>query len=256
MQMCNAMLEAQAALPRQGGAAEVPKDLPRQSLRLLAALRRHHPATADHSVRVATVLLAMWSRRPEAMGDAALVVSAGLLHDLGKLFLPLSLLEAPRGLTEPEMQAIRAHPVTGAETLAALRFPEPVVAAARDHHERWQGGGYPTGLPGDRLLPLARAVCVADSFVAMIEPGRAYRPTLSVAAALAEVEACSGTQFDPDFAHLLVEGLGPAFQAELRLDLPPGQHFPAPPGQLGTGVAGLLPSHLLERALRLPPCPW
>ncbi|WP_159992369.1 HD-GYP domain-containing protein [Roseomonas sp. 18066] len=256
MQTCHTVLEARAPLPQPGVPGDFPDDLPRQSLRLLAAIRRHHPATADHSVRVATVLLAMWSRQPALLGDAALVVSAGLLHDLGKLFVPLPLLEAPRGLTEPEMRAIRAHPVTGAETLAALRFPEAVVAAARDHHERWQGGGYPSGLPGDRLLPLARAVCVADSFVAMIEPGRAYRPTLTVAAALAEVEACSGTQFDPDFAQLLVEGLGPSFQAELRLDLPAGQPALPQHGHQHGAVAGLLPSHLLERALRLPPCPW
>lgn len=225
----------------------MPGNLSRQSLRLLATIRRHHPATANHSVRVATVLLAMWSHRPDGLGDMAEVVAAGLLHDLGKIFLPTSLLDAARRLDQQETRMMRAHPVTGAETLAALRYPEAVQAAARDHHERWQGGGYPTGRAGTALSPLARAICVADSFVAMIEPGRAYRRHLSVAEALREIQDCSGTQFDPEFAALLVEGLGETFQAELGLD-----H-----GLRRQGImAGLLPSHLLERALRLPPCPW
>ncbi|MBI0432662.1 HD-GYP domain-containing protein [Roseomonas sp. KE0001] len=226
----------------------LPDDLSRQSLRLLAALRRHHPPTADHSIRVATVLLAMWSRRSEALGDAALIVAAGLLHDLGKLFLPVSLLDAARQLTPLETAAVREHPRTGSETLSALGYPEAVVFSARDHHERWQGGGYPSGRQGRELMPLVRAVCVADAFVAMIEPGRAYRRHLTVAEALLEVQACSGTQFDPGFAALLVDGLGPTFQAELGLDTVPGERRAV--------VAGLLPSHLLQRALRLPPCPW
>jgi putative nucleotidyltransferase with HDIG domain len=225
-------------------------DLSRQSLRLLATLRRHHPPSADHSIRVATVLLAMASTSHEAWwGEPALVVAAGLMHDLGKLFLPVSLLDAARGLTRDELHAMRTHPVTGAETLEALRFPDDVVSAAHDHHERWQGGGYPTGEPGDKLPPLARAVCVADAFVAMIEPGRVYRPRLTVAEALTEVENCSGTQFDPDFARLLVQGLGPAFQRELGLDAAPGR-WQAREGD------GLLLSHRLEHALGLPPCPW
>ncbi|MBO1073879.1 HD-GYP domain-containing protein [Roseomonas marmotae] len=224
-------------------------DLSRQSLRLLAALRRHHAPSADHSIRVATVLLAMSSCAGTTLGDPALIVATGLMHDLGKLFLPASLLSAPRGLSRPELEAIRAHPVTGAETLAALRFPEEVILVARDHHERWNGGGYPSGRPGKMLSPLARAVSVADAFVAMIEPGRAYRPRLTVAEALAEVEACSGTQFDPRFAQLLVQGLGPAFRQELGLDAAPGRWKPR-------AGEGLLLSHRLEHALRLPPCPW
>lgn len=229
------------------GPGTAPDNLSRQSLRLLATIRRHHPATADHSVRVATVLLAMWSHCPDGLGDRAEVVAAGLLHDLGKVFLPTSLLDAARRLSARETEMIRTHPLTGAEALAALRYPAAVQAAARDHHERWQGGGYPTGRAGTALSPLARAICVADSFVAMIEPGRAYRRHLSVAEALREVQACSGTQFDPGFAALLVNGLGESFQAELGLDHGLHRH--------GT-MAGLLPSHLLERALRLPPCPW
>jgi putative nucleotidyltransferase with HDIG domain len=233
-------------------------DLSRQSLRLLAALRRHHPPSADHSIRVATVLLSMSSvhampgyggpKGISGLEDPALVVAAGLMHDLGKLFLPVSLLDAARGLTRKELVAMREHPETGAETLASLHFPAEVISAARDHHERWQGGGYPTGCRGNTLPPLSRAVCVADAFVAMIEPGRVYRNRLTVAEALTEMGNCSGTQFDPGFARLLVEGLGPAFQQELGLDAAPGR-WQAREGD------GLL-SHRLESALGLPPCPW
>ncbi|MBO1078197.1 HD-GYP domain-containing protein [Roseomonas haemaphysalidis] len=240
-------LPASAALGEPALAAGA--DLSRQSLRLLAALRTHHPASADHSIRVATVLLAMASTPAAQLGEPALVVAAGLMHDLGKLFLPVSLLDAARGLTAEETVAMRAHPGTGAETLTALRFPDAVVAAARDHHERWLGGGYPSGCRGITLSPLSRAVCVADAFVAMIEPGRSYRPRLTVAQALTEVEACSGTQFDPGFAAVLVQGLGPAFQQELGLDAAPGRWQPRE-------RAGLLLSHRLEHALGLPPCPW
>ena len=240
-------LPASAALGEPALAAGA--DLSRQSLRLLAALRTHHPASADHSIRVATVLLAMASTPAAQLGEPALVVAAGLMHDLGKLFLPVSLLDAARGLTAEETVAMRAHPGTGAETLTALRFPDAVVAAARDHHERWLGGGYPSGCRGITLSPLSRAVCVADAFVAMIEPGRSYRPRLTVAQALTEVEACSGTQFDPGFAAVLVQGLGPAFQQELGLDSAPGRWQPRE-------RAGLLLSHRLEHALGLPPCPW
>lgn len=221
--------------------------LTRQSLRLLAALRRHHPPTADHSVRVATVLLAIRARRPEALGEPARVAAAGLLHDLGKLFLPVGLLESDRRLTEAQMRRMRAHPETGAETLAALGFPADVVAVARHHHERWDGAGYPQGLAGTALPPLVRAACVADSLVAMIEPGRAYRRHLDLPAALREIRACAGRQFDPAYAALMTDDLAPALEAGLGLE-------EAPP-RWRAAMAGQLPSPLLEHALGLPPGP-
>lgn len=235
-----ATAETSLALPWQDG-------MTRQSQRLLAALRRHHPPTADHSVRVATVLLAIRARRPEALGEPEQVAAAGLLHDLGKLFLPVALLESDRRLTEAEMRRMRAHPETGAETLAALGFPGSVVAVARHHHERWDGAGYPQGLAGTALPPLVRAACVADSLVAMIEPGRAYRRHLDLATALREVRACAGRQFDPAYAALMTDDLAPALEAGLGLDQAPARWRQA--------MAGQLPSPLLEHALGLPPGP-
>ncbi|MFB9972005.1 HD-GYP domain-containing protein [Pseudoroseomonas cervicalis] len=222
-------------------------EMMRQSQRLLAALRRHHPATADHSVRVATVLLAIRARRPRGLGPVALVAAAGLLHDLGKLFLPVELLDSDRRLTEAQLRRMRAHPETGAETLQALGFPVPLVAVARHHHERWDGTGYPQGLPGPALAPLVRAACVADALVAMVEPGRVYRRHLELGDALRELRACAGRQFDPDYAALLTDDLAPALAEGLGLG--------AAPLGWGAAMAGQLPSPLLEHAFGLPAGP-
>jgi putative nucleotidyltransferase with HDIG domain len=174
------------------------------ALAWLGRLRHHHEASAAHATRVARVLTAMHDHAPEALGDPEVLLIGGLLHDIGKLAVPAAILASDRRLEAAEVALVRRHPEAGAELLRGQGFAPEVVAAARHHHERWQGGGYPTGLPAARLPPLARAVAVADAFTAMVEPGRAYRQPITVAAALAEIDACSGTHFDPRFAAILV----------------------------------------------------
>jgi putative nucleotidyltransferase with HDIG domain len=184
---------------------------------LLERLRAHHAPTAAHSIRVARVLMALWGGAPDRLGDAETALMAGALHDIGKLFVPAGTLGSGRGLAPAELVAIRAHPETGARVLASLGFPPAVVAAARGHHERWDGGGYPSGRPASELHPLTRAVAVADSFVAMVEPGRAYRAPLTREAALAEVARCRGTQFDPAAADLLLAAFADEDSAQFAL---------------------------------------
>lgn len=174
------------------------------TLALIDQLRRHHPPTAAHSVRVSRALMAMWARDPGRLGDPELVLMAGALHDIGKLFVPAATLGSGRRLDGAEFEAVRQHPSTGAGVLSSLGFPEEVAAAARGHHERWSGGGYPTGCLAETLSPLTRAVAVADAFVAMVEPGRAYRAPMTKAAALDEIAACSGSHFDPVAAETLI----------------------------------------------------
>jgi HD-GYP domain-containing protein (c-di-GMP phosphodiesterase class II) len=102
---------------------------------------------------------------------------------------------------------IQRHPEAGASVLRKLGFSDQVVAVARDHHERWGGGGYPSGRRADGTDVLARVIAVADSYVAMVEPGRHYRRRIENQAALREIVACRGTQFDPVAADLLVAAM-------------------------------------------------
>lgn len=205
----HAFPDLRPALARAGSADETVARIGaslhgRAALALLDQLRRHHAPSADHSIRVARVLTAMWHAAPDILGDPEPVLVGGALHDIGKLFVAAATLGSNRRLDAGELAAIRAHPETGAQVLRVLGFPPLVVAVARDHHERWLGGGYPAGCRSEQLHPVTRAAAVADAFVAMVEPGRAYRQPLASHAALAEILACRGTHFDPQAAEILV----------------------------------------------------
>ncbi|WP_051212823.1 HD-GYP domain-containing protein [Rubritepida flocculans] len=182
--------------------------LPARAMRLVDALRRHHAPTADHSLRVATILLAAWRLDPDRRLDAETVAAAGLLHDAGKLNLPLAILDGQRPLEAAERQEVARHPQAGASLLRALGFPGAVCDAALTHHERWDGAGYPLGLAGTEIPWIGRLTAVADSFVAMIEPGRRYRAPRRAKEALEEIARCSGRQFDPEAVRLLRAALG------------------------------------------------
>ena len=174
---------------------------------LVEQLRSHHAPTAAHSARVARVLMLMWARAPERLGDPEPLLIGGALHDIGKLFVPAATLSSEHALDAAEREMIRRHPETGAEVLRSLGFPPLVIAAARDHHERWDGGGYPSGMRSEGLHVVARATAVADAYVAMVEPGRRYRSPLDRDAAVIEIAACRGTHFDPEMAGILIDEL-------------------------------------------------
>ena len=171
---------------------------------LLKQLRQHHAPTAAYSIRVARVLMWMWAAAPEELGDPELLLVGGALHDVGKLFISAATLGSGRVLDTSELAVIRRHPEAGADVLRNLGFPPLVVAAARDHHERWSGGGYPSKRPAAEMHYVARATAVADAYVAMVEPGRSYRSPLSRREAFIEIASCRGTHFDPEVADILI----------------------------------------------------
>jgi diguanylate cyclase (GGDEF)-like protein/putative nucleotidyltransferase with HDIG domain len=120
----------------------------------------------------------------------------GLLHDVGKIGIPDSVLLKPGLLTAEEYEAMKQHTVLGAVMLAALPEMEKIVPLARSHHERWDGQGYPDGLAGEQIPLLARILAVADAFSAMTTD-RPYRKGMDWPSALTELKRQKGKQFDP-----------------------------------------------------------
>ena len=127
-----------------------------------------------------------------------------LLHDVGKLAVADTIWDKAERLTDSEVQEIRRHPNAGVRILAKqpdFRFAIPHVLF---HHEHWDGRGYPHGRRGAAIPLEARVLAVADAFDAMISP-RPYRPPLPVRDSLAEIDRCTGTQFDPIVAGIFIE---------------------------------------------------
>jgi len=132
------------------------------------------------------------SEQTEAMETAA------LLHDVGKLAVPEHILSKPGMLTQEERRKVELHAEVGAKILAPVKFPwDDVLPTIMYHHERWDGGGYPEHLQGERIPPGARILAVADVADALLSP-RAYRPPLSYEETLAFIRDRGGSQFDPN----------------------------------------------------------
>jgi len=121
-----------------------------------------------------------------------------LLHDIGKIIVPTDVLNKPGKLTDEEWAIMKRHPEAGLELVADIDFPGDISAIIRNHHERWDGGGYPDGLIGEQIPLAARILCVADVYDALTTT-RSYRAGLTHARA-AEIMRSSTGQFDP---HLL-----------------------------------------------------
>lgn len=153
------------------------------------------PYTAGHERRVAEIAVGIGAelgfdaRRLEGLRVA------GYLHDVGKITVPTEILAKPGKLSAPEFSLIKGHPEAGFEILKHVEFPWPVAEVALQHHERWDGSGYPRGLKGEAVLLEARIMAVADVTEAMASH-RPYRPGLGIEKALAEIERGRGTAYD------------------------------------------------------------
>ena len=128
----------------------------------------------------------------------------GLLHDVGKIGVPDSIINKPDKLTEEEYNEIKKHPVIGSQILKNINEMPKLSVGARWHHERYDGPGYPDGLTGEEIPEEARIIAVADSYDAM-SSNRSYRNIISQDKIREEIASGSGTQFDPRFAEIMLK---------------------------------------------------
>lgn len=166
---------------------------------MIELLGMHDAYTNNHSESVSG-LLAAFARHLDMPADqAAIYAYAGLVHDIGKTLVPRDLLNKRGPLTEDEFDQVKLHPLYGYKVLDHVESFGDLALIVRHHHERWDGDGYPDGRAGKDIPLAARLLAIVDAYDAMVHD-RPYRRALSQAQALAEIDRCAGSQFDPQLA--------------------------------------------------------
>lgn len=152
--------------------------------------------TEGHSIRVAEIAKKIGLKLRLKRKEIEALYQAGLLHDIGKIGIPDSILKKDSALTIEERNIIREHCIIGELVLKDVEVLNDLIPAIKHHHERYDGLGYPSEIAHDAIPLFARILCVADSFDAMTSQ-RSYNKSKSHSDALIELEKCSGSQFDP-----------------------------------------------------------
>ena len=171
---------------------------------LAEAVDKRDPFTSKHSQRVRTISVDIGRQMRVSASELEALEWGGLLHDVGKIGVPDSILLKQGKLTREERITMNAHPVLGAQIIGPVDRLAPELPVIRHHHEWYNGSGYPDRLMGDEIPKLARILHVADAFEAMTAD-RPYRKALSVDQALAELRKFAGVQFDPEIVDAFVK---------------------------------------------------
>ncbi len=159
--------------------------------------------TNGHSLRVAQYSVQIARRAGKSREDQERIHYMALLHDIGKIGIPDSIITKNSGLSDKEYVVARKHPEIGAEILAKITEMPYLGTGARWHHERYDGTGYPDGLKGSEIPEEARIIAVADAYDAMASR-RSYRDVLPQQEVYEEIKKGMGTQFDPVFADIML----------------------------------------------------
>jgi putative nucleotidyltransferase with HDIG domain len=164
------------------------------------------PTTSGHAARVVGYTDVLAQRCGVSAEDRASLRLAALLHDIGKIGVPDHILRKPGPLTADEREIVNRHPAMGYEVLAGLSEHENVRTWVYQHHERWDGKGYPNGLHGDDVALPGRILVLAEVYDALAEE-RSYKKAWPIADIITLFRAQAGKQFDPDLANIVADGL-------------------------------------------------
>ena len=176
-------------------------DIIKTIVRIIDAMDRY---TNGHSQRVANYSREIARRLGKSEEEQKDVYYAGLLHDVGKIRVPKEVINKPGKLNDEEFRQIKIHTITGFYILKEIYKEGAILHAAKFHHERFDGKGYPMGLSGENIPEVARIVGVADAYDAMASD-RSYRKALPQQIVRHEIESGKGTQFDPKFADVMLK---------------------------------------------------
>lgn len=194
---------------------------------LAAAIDAKDPYTRGHSERVSSFSMAIARHLGLNQEEVFRVRIAAILHDVGKLGIQDGILNKPSGLTSEEFEVMQQHPKIGAQIMAPIPMLKDIIPGIRNHHETWNGAGYPDGLEGEAIPMVARIIGVADTFDAMTTT-RPYQKAMSLSFVLDKMRAMSGTRFAPEVVSALVAAVetGDITQPEPRTTPSESQHDP------------------------------
>ena len=162
------------------------------------------PYTRGHSDRVSEYSVLIGKKLGLDEKTLHILKIGGLFHDIGKIGIPDSILLKESKLSDEEYSQIKNHPMIGVHMLGDAAIFTDILPIVKHHHERYDGRGYPSHLVGDDIPYVARIAAVADTFDAMTSK-RSYRDSLPIDVVRAEIERCSGTQFDPNIAKVFLD---------------------------------------------------
>ena len=160
--------------------------------------------TNGHSIRVGFSSKVIAENMGMSGDEVDNIYYIALLHDIGKIAIPDSILNKPGRLTDEEFAVMKSHTVRGAAILRGISTIPHIMEGAKSHHEKYDGSGYPEGLRGESIPFVARIICCADCFDAMASK-RVYKKAFDLDTILGEFKRCAGTQFDPEIAEVVVE---------------------------------------------------
>ena len=166
---------------------------------MVRAIEARDGYTARHSLNVHRLAVLLAHRLGLSPPQIETLAHAAMLHDIGKIGIPDTILTKPGPLTAEQWTVVRTHPLVGCRILSQAAFLRGAIPAIRSHHEHYDGRGYPDGLAGAAIPKAARILNLADAFDAMTSR-RVYRPAMEPPSALAEIGRCQGAQFDPEVA--------------------------------------------------------